>query len=129
MVSLVGNEFGAESRKLLSTAMTQSPSFIFNKEKCMEETIDIMVGHCGSDDASFERELSFHGEPRDILAAVKRFAATLHNGHDIMEVVENEEGLPTVEFRPRGNRLAINQTVFATRKYKTHNFIFVGEQI
>jgi hypothetical protein len=107
--------------------MTQSPSFIFNKEKCMEETIDIMVGHCGSDDASFVREMSFHGDLRDVLAAVKRFAATLHNGHDIMEVVENEEGLPTVEFRPRGNRLAFK--VFATRKYKTHNFSFVGEQI
>lgn len=83
----------------------------------MEETVDVMLAQASPWDASHTREFSFHGDLRDILAVVKRHAAELHDGNEIMEVVENDEGLPKVEFRSRANPSIINQAVFATRKY------------
>jgi hypothetical protein len=102
---------------------------VFNKEKMMEERIDVVVGVVGSDDASYDRAFSFFGDLRDIFAQVKQHAIALHSSDEVMEIVENGEGLPQVEFRPRGNNLILNKVVFATRLYESHNFTVVGAQV
>jgi len=95
----------------------------------MEEKIDVVVGVVGPDDAAYNRAFSFFGDLRDIFSQVKQHAIALHSPEEVMEIFENEEGLPMVEFRSRGNNLALNKVVFATRLYESHNFTVVGAQV
>lgn len=96
----------------------------------MEETVTVMVGINGENDASYDRAFTFNGELRDIFQQVKQHAISINSDNKyLMDISENDEGLPQVEMRTYGDPRSLNMIVFATRKYETHTWRFVGEMI
>jgi hypothetical protein len=100
---------------------------MMRRGEMMEEGLTIMMGVCTDEDVSFDRHSSFFGDLRDTYALVKRLALGQQESTKyLFSMGENEEGLPVAEFR-EGKEL--RKTIFATRKYETHNWTIMGEML